>query len=800
MTRPSTNRPIRGVALCAVLSCCTVASAKVTYEEHIKPIFREHCAGCHNQDDAASGLALDNFDAILAGGAGGEALAAGDPDDSRLWRLVNHDEEPVMPPGGDKLPAGQLAAMKEWIETGLLKDAGSKPMASRKPAIAAVEAGELGKPQGEPAMPTGWFRQTVLTSSVVGPIDSLAASPWAPVVAVPWQRQVSVYHTKNHRLLGVIPYLEGSPRVVRFSRDGSLLLVAGGLDGASGSASLFDVKTGARLVTVGDELDAVLAADVSADNRLVAIGGPKKKVRVFRVADGSLAYTCEKHTDWITALAFGPAGKLLATGDRASGLRLWDASAGHERADLRGHKQAITAIDWRRDGGLLASASEDGSVRLWNAAGASVKSINAHKGGTASVAFAADGRLVSTGRDRLAKVWKPDGAHLADMKRLDDIGLAAAFTHAGDQVVVGDWTGGVQCIDVATKQRAARLTPNPPRLQDRLVRTSQKLSEAVKRLTQTKGDHQQATEALADGRARHKTHREAVTAGKQAKEAAEQSMQAADAEATASTAAFEAAMQLLADAEQRLTEAKKALAESGMTDATDDAVDSLAEEAERLADAVDAARADRNNARAELATQEKRRTDAQAALAVAKKDKAISEQTAARLEEQAKQLPKLPELEAAVANSEAAVEKASCRRASMQKRHDRLEHEIASYDTAIATLSNEAAAATAERDKLSGDAERLKADRDDRSNQLAELQAEADRLATEAEALERRLKEARDQRGGSQAELDRLDETLESRLSSIAAAERRASLAEARLAALREAEAWRAARDAKEQR
>ena len=39
---------------------------KVTYEDHIKPVFREHCTSCHNSNDKKSGLALDTYQAVMA--------------------------------------------------------------------------------------------------------------------------------------------------------------------------------------------------------------------------------------------------------------------------------------------------------------------------------------------------------------------------------------------------------------------------------------------------------------------------------------------------------------------------------------------------------------------------------------------------------------------------------------------------------------------------------------------------------------------------------------------------------------
>lgn len=478
---------------------------KITYAAHIQPILREHCFACHNQDDATADLALDSFAGLTAGGAGGEVVAAGDPDGSRLWQLVTHQEEPKMPPG-DKLPQPQLDVLRAWIEGGLLENEGSQPIKRKRPAIATIDPDKLGRPTGQPAMPEQLLHEPVLWSPQTGPVEALASSPWAPVVTVGWQRQLSFYHTDTHELLGIAPYVDGQPKVVRFSRDGSLVLVAGGRHGAAGSAALLDVKTGARVATLGDELDIVLAADISPDLSLVAIGGPKKLVKVYRVADGELVYKITKHTEWITALGFSPDGKLLATGDRNGGALIWQATAGHERADLRGHKAAITSLDWRADAVMLATASEDGTVRLWNPAGKQIKSVTAHKPGALSVRFAPDGHWVTAGRDKHVRTWKPDGAAQADLGKLPGMTLAATYTHDGKHVLASDYSGEVRLLDATSKKKLTSFVANPPPLATRLKAAATALGQAQQKHQATQQQTKTLLAQLEAGKAAHETH------------------------------------------------------------------------------------------------------------------------------------------------------------------------------------------------------------------------------------------------------------------------------------------------------
>ena len=137
-------------------------------------------------------------------------------------------------------------------------------------------------------------------------MTALAASPWAPLVAIAGHERIYLYDLAKRAPAGELAFPEGVPYVLRFSRDGATLLAAGGRGVQLGKVVLFDVRSGKRIATVGEEHDIVLAADVTADGKLVALGGPGKVVKVYSVADGKLKYEIKKHTDWITALEFSP--------------------------------------------------------------------------------------------------------------------------------------------------------------------------------------------------------------------------------------------------------------------------------------------------------------------------------------------------------------------------------------------------------------------------------------------------------------------------------------------------------------
>lgn len=446
------------------------ADDKVNFEDHVKPIFRAKCFSCHNTNKKTADLDLSNYTAMMQGGGSGEVIEPGSANDSYLFMVMNHDTEPVMPPKADRLPDATLSIVRNWIDQGAPENSSSKVSLPKKPKVSlSVDVSAGARPEGPTPVPDVLNLEPVIHTSATTAVSAIATSPWAKLVAVAGQKQVVLYHSETLVALGVLPFPEGQARVLKFSRNGALLLAGGGQGAARGLAVVWDIKTGKRVMEVGDELDEVLAADISADQTLVAVGGPHKVVRVYRTDTGELAYEITKHTDWIYNLEFSPDGVLLATGDRSGGLHVWEALTGREYLTLKDHKKAITALSFRIDGNILASASEDATVKLWEMEeGKAVKSWTAHGGGVLSMEFCRDGRVVSSGRDKVAKIWDQNGKQLRAFAALKDLAVQVSHCDEMDRVIAGDWTGEVRVWNAADGKHLGNLTTNPPLLASRL--------------------------------------------------------------------------------------------------------------------------------------------------------------------------------------------------------------------------------------------------------------------------------------------------------------------------------------------
>ena len=476
-----TKTLLRWIVILAVSGIHSLAIAEENpspnFGEHIAPIFRSHCGGCHNAQKKRGGLSLASYADVMAGGAGGEVVMPGDPDNSRLWLLISHEDQPAMPPEQDPIASELQITIKTWIEQGAIEKAGDQAKPRRKtwayqpPAV----SGEAIMPQ-----PNALLMEPVVASMRPAAIAAVACSPVAPLLAISGQQQVVLYDLNAQHLLGILPYPGGSPLSLRFSADGAILAVGGGHHAQSGWAQLFDVKTGELISIVGQLHDVVMDVDLSPGLQRIALGGPTKILQTLRPS-GELVHAAKKHNNWILAIAMSPDGKYLASADRNGGLFVCEANTLREVHRLTGHKGAVEDLAWRTDSKLFASAGRDGTVRIWDVEnGKQIRSIAAHDAAH-SVWFANDGRIATCGQDRNVKIWDANGQAIRTFGPMGDMAMTVAVGHDNTTIVAGDWQGNVVQWNIADGQEVARFASNPQALRPQLAEAEKALIQADQR-------------------------------------------------------------------------------------------------------------------------------------------------------------------------------------------------------------------------------------------------------------------------------------------------------------------------------
>jgi hypothetical protein len=542
---------VRLLVLLAIIPGTACAAEPVTFEKDIKPIFKQHCIGCHNADRPRGGLDLSTMAAVQEGGTSGKAAVAGKPEESLLYLLPAHLDEPKMPPGKAKIPQRHIELIRTWVAGGMVEKSRVAP------SMATSTAGGLVKAQPLP-------RAT--------PITALAVSPAAPLVAVSGKKQVLLFRLPVGELLGALAFPEGEVHVLRFSRDGRVLLAGGGIGGQSGKVVGFDTGSWQRAFEVGDEADVVLAADITPDRSKVVLGGPGRVVKVFSTADGKQLHAFRKPPDWVLSAAFSPEGLLVAAGDRFGGLYVWEAKSGKEFLTLRGHTKAVTGIAWRADSNAFASVSEDGTLRVWDMhTGAESVHWQAHSGGVLAVDFHPDGTLTTGGRDKRVKVWDGTGKRIADLGPAGDIVLRVGFGLGAKAVVSGDWSGVVRVwpiadgpsvklnVPITAKPLVAAAIPVPtPSARPSSGPVAPSLSSLRKELALARQAAQQADEELAMAR-------KALSAANDSVRAAEETLAKAKTAAHAVVALVETKTAQASKAEEHVRRLEQEIAKSSGT-------------------------------------------------------------------------------------------------------------------------------------------------------------------------------------------------------------------------------------------
>ncbi len=469
--------------LLALMPLTLRAQEKITYVDQVRPLLENKCFSCHNPDKKKGDLDLTSFAGAMAGGGSGSVINAGDAEGSKLVTCVTKKAEPYMPPEGAALGAKDIEILTKWISGGVLETASSIAKKSAPKANLTLTSVAKGKPEGPPAVPENVLLEPVVVAPRTTAITALAASPWAPLVALSGQRQALIYDTNTKVLAGIYPYPEGYIRSLKFSQNGSLLIAGGGRGGKNGNAVVWDVKSGKRITEVGKEFDQVMSADISANHSMIAIGSPSKKVKVYNASTGEELYVIKKHTEWVLAVAFSPDGVLLASADRNGNVMVSEDANGGEFFTLDGHKAACTGLAWRADGNILASCAEDGKVSLWEMEnGKLVKSWDAHGGGVLSVNFTPDGQVVTAGRDGTVKVWDINGTKKKETKSAGDLVTKVAGLFDSKVVASGDWQGNVKLWNIDSMEELGSLSSNPGPIAQRIVESEKRATELVAQL------------------------------------------------------------------------------------------------------------------------------------------------------------------------------------------------------------------------------------------------------------------------------------------------------------------------------
>jgi WD40 repeat protein len=149
----------------------------------------------------------------------------------------------------------------------------------------------------------------------------------------------------------------------------------------------------------------IRAAAISRDGKQAATAGQDGVVRLWRLPSGT--FQTLKHDAAVNAVDFDETGRFLAS---ASGKQafVWRTSDGERVKPFDPGSEAgdVTGVAFG-DGGRLATSDKDGMARIWSVrSGLLVNTLVRHGGKIAGLSFSPDGRWLATAGLRKAGVWQ----------------------------------------------------------------------------------------------------------------------------------------------------------------------------------------------------------------------------------------------------------------------------------------------------------------------------------------------------------------------------------------------------------
>jgi WD40 repeat protein len=443
---------MRRLAALAVIWCVAgfgaqTAAADVSYFQQIRPIIQRSCQGCHQPAMKYGGLDLTRYESFAAGGNKGPALKAGAPQESLILAYLKGERQPRMPFGSPALGDDQIELFRSWIAAGAKDDT-------------PPEARETSAPDKPPV----YHLAPVITA--------LAYSPDGSLLAVSGYREVLLHKADGSGMVARLVGLSDRIQSLKFSKDGKMLVAAGGTPARFGEVELWDVDSRKLKHSVTLTNETVFGASLSPDGSRVAVGCADNTVRLVDTAAGKEVLKISNHENWVLGTIFGVDGKRLVSVGRDQAAKLTDAASGAFVENINALRGELAAISRHptRDLILIGGAERipylymmdrPASMRIADDS-TLVRKFELQDGAIFALAFSPDGsRIAVAGASDEVPIHQTEtGERTATCKGRKG-NYALAFSPDGEHLATGGFDGKVRIYEVKSGKLERDFVPVP---------------------------------------------------------------------------------------------------------------------------------------------------------------------------------------------------------------------------------------------------------------------------------------------------------------------------------------------------
>lgn len=277
---------------------------EVSYYRHIRPLFQQHCQGCHQPARPQGGYVMTGYaDLLKAGEHDKPGIVPGDVAKSLVVTQVTsqNGKAPAMPKGQPALAEKDVSLIKKWIAQGAKDDT---PASARD----VVDAEH----------PPVYRLAPVVTG--------IAYSPDGKLLAVTGYHEVLLHKADGSGLIGRLVGLSERVQSLAFSPDGKRLAVTGGDPGRFGEVQVWDVALQKLRLSVPVTFDTVYGARWSPDGSKISFGCADNTLRAIDAKTGKQVLFQGAHNDWVLDTVFSTDGSHLVSVSRDRSMKLTEVA------------------------------------------------------------------------------------------------------------------------------------------------------------------------------------------------------------------------------------------------------------------------------------------------------------------------------------------------------------------------------------------------------------------------------------------------------------------------------------------